>query len=108
MIAQVYHLKQGVIDAPFICLTPKEWPKFPEDYEHVATVKGDDKHPEDVLEWAFQQTNHIDQPWQNNTDGVIWFRSHNERSTSVGDIALIDGMPWLCKAIGWEPFIPFI
>lgn len=72
-----------------------EPPVFPDDYEHVATVNGNN------LEVAFELTNHIDHDWTTNK-GV---KAHKQpcRSTSVGDVVVLaEGTVWRCSFHGWE------
>jgi hypothetical protein len=70
-------------------------PCWPHDYTPVATVHSDS------LDAAFQLTNHIDGPWQDN-EGVSAFTSH-ARSTSVSDVLLLpDGTPMRVASIGFD------
>jgi hypothetical protein len=52
--------------------------------------------------WAYQVTNHIDQPWWEN-EGVTLIVEPKQRSTSVGDVVVrSDGKILLCVTCGWE------
>ncbi len=69
-------------------------PKWPEDYQLVAQVNTTS------LEVAFQWTNTTDKPWWENA-GVKSFVGP-ARSTSVGDIAILNGKVWYCDHVGWR------
>jgi hypothetical protein len=56
---------------------------------------------DDALEKAWELTNSIDRPWQQNL-GVVPFGSPN-RSSSMGDMLVLNGQRYLCVAIGFEP-----
>ena len=61
-------------------------------YVKVAVVDGD-------LDEAFELTNTIHQPWWKNAKVTPLLV--NTRSTSVGDVIVLDGKPWICDAVGW-------
>ncbi len=65
-----------------------------DEYSHVATVEGDD------LEDAWCLTNHIESDWTKN-DGVKPERG-DHRSSSVGDIFVVDGKPRIVARCGFE------
>jgi len=95
MIAKVYHVIR-----PNFGHGPE--PVWPGQYEHVADVLvcGED----DACDRAFERTNTIDQPWWEN-DGVHAYDRRNQggfRSTSVGDVVVVEGKVWRCERIGWS------
>lgn len=90
MELEVYHAKPDKIK---FGMGPR--PKWPEDYEKVAVVMGIN------LDDAFQFTNTIDHPWQENKC-VKWYRSEWERSTSVDDVVVKDGKAFRCEMAGWS------
>lgn len=65
---------------------------FPEGFELVAKV--DTEH----IGEAFRLTNTIDRPWIENEEVEV---IKNSRSTSVGDVVVKDGKPYLCRGTGW-------
>lgn len=67
-------------------------PAFPEDYHLVARVPGDD------LDHAYERTNSISCAWFRN-EGVEVVKE--TRSTSVGDVVVLDGVPHRCISLGW-------
>lgn len=72
-----------------------EAPIWPDEYITVAIVDGDEPGV------AFQKTNHIDGPWWGN-EGVTLVGSPNHRSTSVGDVVVMnDGRVLRCESVGW-------
>lgn len=77
------------------------------EYRPVATYDAvGPMHDAELLEKVFELTNHIHGPWWNNTDVVKCNRNINERSTSVGDVVVIefdDGSEatYGCAPIGW-------
>ena len=69
---------------------------WPQDYDFVATVDTDN------LEVAFELTNSIDCAWWTNAKVISRFEDDGCRSTSVGDVIIIDGRPFQCASVGWE------
>lgn len=70
-------------------------------YHKVATVVTKDLADEiDALEIAFERTNHIDSSWTENSDVIA--ESGRHRSTSVGDIAVVNGKVYVARSMGWE------
>lgn len=65
-------------------------------YVHVAEVATDD------LEVAYMLTNTGHQYWWLNKDVTKTFSGLGCRSTSVGDMAILNGVTYLCKSCGWE------
>lgn len=55
------------------------------------------------LEIAFVKTNTIDKVWCRN-DGVTYVgpTANGCRSTSVGDMVMINKTKYVCKPVGWE------
>lgn len=56
----------------------------------------------DVLEEAFQSTNHIEWPWWENDN--VSNAMPNQRSSMVGDKFVIPSRneSWICKLSGWK------
>lgn len=82
-------------------------PKFPEDFQTVAVVSIELGEGEDtlsdmaLLDYAFQQTNHIDRSWWENKDVTCLRES---RSTSVGDVVVLSSdRAFRCESSGWSP-----
>lgn len=69
-------------------------------YAHVADVDTDD------LEVAFEKTNSIDAAWWTNKGVSKTFPGKGARSTSVGDLAILNGVTYRCEALGWAPYTP--
>jgi hypothetical protein len=60
--------------------------------------------PMEALEYAFQQTNTIDNPWWENKGVRMSHTLTSARSTSVGDRIQFPETAefWECKGSGWE------
>jgi len=73
-------------------------PSFPDDYELVATVECAG------LEDVFRITNTIDSAWTNNPEVVELHPTNRSgyRSTSVGDVVVVDGTTHYCDMVGWK------
>ena len=69
-------------------------------FAHVADVETDD------LEDAFERTNSIDQAWWLNKGVTKTFPGTGCRSTSVGDMAILNGVTYMCAGCGWEELTP--
>jgi len=70
-------------------------PEFPSEYELVATVESAG------IEDVFRITNHIDHDWTKNPEVIELF--HNRpRSTSVGDVVVVDEKAHYCDMVGWK------
>lgn len=68
------------------------------DFVLVATVATQS------LDEAFERTNSLDCPWQENEDVTIAPSGERARSTSVGDVMqLADGTYMLVAPVGFEP-----
>lgn len=65
-------------------------------YALVAEVQTED------LEVAFEKTNTIHQYWWLNKGVTKTFPGMGCRSTSVGDMAILDGVTYICESAGWE------
>jgi len=75
--------------------SPDILPSFPDDYQLVAIVAGED------VETAFRLTNHMDEAWWGNS-GVTLIGKPEHRSTSVGDVVCMsDGRVLRCENAGW-------
>ena len=71
--------------------------EFPRDYTLVASVTGDD------VEKAFELTNTIEHRWWENPGVEALFESAGCRSTSVGDVIVMDdGRQLQCAGFGWK------
>ena len=68
-------------------------------YTHVADVETDD------LEVAFERTNSIDNGWWENKGVAPTFPERGCRSTSVGDLAVLNGVTYRCAITGWEEIV---
>jgi hypothetical protein len=92
MKAEVYHA---------IFPTFSEQVQKMDEYELVAIVDVTDNSDRDMLEEVFYLTNHVDGDW---TDGskVEVKKEGGCRSTSVGDIVVIEGRHYLCQGMGWK------
>ena len=66
-----------------------------DEYSLVATVESDD------LERAFYLTNHIESDWMENSD-VKPEPGFNHRSSSVGDIFVLNGKPSIVSRFGFQ------
>jgi len=66
-----------------------------ENFELVAKVEGES------LGDAFQLTNHIDHGWHDNKE-VTLLADSERRSTSVGDVVVLDGNAHRCERAGWS------
>lgn len=87
-MAQVWHAK-----TPTFGLSEQN---FPTDYELVAEV------PSDNLEVIFERTNTIECPWWENEGVFAIAKKIPCRSTSVGDVVIMNDEKWLCGALGWK------
>jgi hypothetical protein len=65
-------------------------------YTHVADVDVND------LDQMYELTNHIDHDWTTNKEVTLVVPNSQHRSTSVGDLAKIDGKFFVCASIGWD------
>jgi len=75
-------------------------PKFPVDFIHAADVEVDEESNEQMMQHAFQQTNHIDRNWTKNEEVTNFMSS--PRSTSVGDVLQIKNRHWRVAMVGFE------
>jgi len=56
-----------------------------------------------LLGVAFQRTNHIDEPWHVAASAQGWHVfAERPRSTSVGDVVVINAHAWRCASMGWD------
>ena len=69
-------------------------------YNIAATLEIVRKTIPEVLEIAFEKTNHINYHWWENEEVI----NHvlGSRSTSVGDVAVVNGDAYLCARAGWQ------
>jgi hypothetical protein len=103
MKAKVYHVT--VEDKIF-----SDEANFPEDFTLVATVTVPEGKPLQQLEFAYERTNTIFNPWRENSE-VEYLVTENLtpccckegcRSSSVGDVIEIDDVAYRCASVGWE------
>lgn len=78
---------------------------WPDEFVPVAKVEVGSKGEGRALGIAFERTNHIDEPWWEN-DGVERIGPET-RSTSVGDVVVLDGQAWACRSAGWALLGPY-
>jgi hypothetical protein len=78
-----YH-KVAVVTAPF--------PDEPSEPDHLDEI--------DSLDFAFERTNHIRTCWTENPE--VEAELGNHRSTSVGDLAVVNGKVFIVHNVGWE------
>jgi len=80
------------------------------EFEHVATVSFDPEwkwSEQDFLEYAYEKTNYFGQPWWDN----LCVQAHKQaRSTSVGDIVVLEDeagakVAYSCATVGWNKLI---
>lgn len=86
MIATVYHTNQD----NFYNLSAS----FPDDFVKVADVETSS------LGDVFRITNHIDSDWTRNPE-VVKLYAEQVRSTSVGDVVVLEGKAHRCLMCGW-------
>lgn len=78
---------------------------WPEEFTAVARVDVGDLTDGQALGLVFERTNHIDCAWWENP-GVERIGPET-RSTSVGDVVVLDGQAWSCRSAGWAMLGPF-
>lgn len=77
------------------------------DYSLVAIVDvEEDAHFKANLEYIYQVTNHIEENWTLNDNGV-YALGNKQRSTSVGDVIVLGDKSYLCASVGWKE-VPMI
>jgi len=93
-ISTVYHLKREFYRDSIFCFGDYT-PKFPDDYDRVATL------PTNDLGIIWRLTNHVDEDW---TKGKhVHMHADDARSTSVGDVVVTsDGVVHRCERLGWS------
>lgn len=81
---------------------------FPAGYELVASVKvpEDAKDDEDALHCAYEFTNTIHRAWFDGSNPAVTnrFTKAGCRSTSVGDVMLVNGNRYVVAMVGFEKF----
>lgn len=87
-VMEIWHAKE-----PNFGLGPD--PKWPADYRKVATVKGA------CLGLAYARTQHVETPWYENSEVKLLVRQETVRSTAVGDVAVVRGVPHRYTTSGW-------
>jgi hypothetical protein len=74
---------------------------WPDGFREVARVQiAGDPTPDQALEEAWSQTQHMDRPWWDNPS-VELVGPRTARSTSIGDVAIVGGSRYTCGAVGW-------
>jgi len=96
MIARVWHAK----NPNWTPLPGDPEPQWPNDFKYVADVLVADGQ-RDAADVAFQLTNHFDRAWWEN-DGVRKVVAREVRSTSVGDVVVVEGDVFKCESVGWS------
>ena len=76
---------------------------FPQGFSHVADLEVAGQGIE-ALDDAYRDSNNIDRSWTRNPSVIILFPPHEKgaRSTSVGDVITLGGVPFLCSRNGWR------
>lgn len=54
------------------------------------------------LEEAFMKTNSISIAWWKNEEVTTTFAGNSCRSTSVGDVVVVDEKKYKCEPVGWK------
>ena len=54
------------------------------------------------LEEAFMKTNTISSAWWRNEEITTTFAGNSCRSTSVGDVVVVDEKKYKCEPVGWK------
>jgi len=54
------------------------------------------------LEEAFMKTNTISSAWWRNEEVTTTFAGNSCRSTSVGDVVVVDEKKYKCEPVGWK------
>lgn len=79
--------------------SPQAPPTFPNDYRKVAVVSAEG--PElDAMWSAFQRTNNISRGWHENPGVLALVEAHQRRSSSNGDVFVVNGTPYLMQRTG--------
>jgi len=77
--------------------------KITETYQKIAYVSVNKNLTLiEKLEQAFTKTNNIDCAWWENKEISALFAGKSCRSTSVGDIVMVDGKKYSCEDNGWK------
>ena len=69
---------------------------FPQGFVHVADLEVAN------LDQAFHDSNNISSTWVQNRSVTHIYGSVRLRSTSVGDVVKLGGVPYLCASVGWK------
>lgn len=84
---------------------PKHW--FTIQNGHITVKQADYNKVADVqamsLEHAFDHTNHTDHNWQESNYVMPTHPSIPERSTTIGDVIVVEGQAWMVAA-----FVAFV
>ena len=97
MKIQIFHAKEP--NFGFGSIRP--FPVWPDGFTHVADLELPFQDVMIALETAYQLTNHIDSPWHKSELPNINCLVDKPRSTSVGDMAVVNGVRYLCDSCGW-------
>ena len=71
-------------------------------YKNVADLEVDEVDVNQALEHAYMLTQNLDRPWIDNYKFVKWLGSKHTRSSSVGDIFVIDGDRYVVDSCGFD------
>ena len=102
MRLEVYHANEP--NFGFDNLLPA--PVWPDGFTKVAELELPSDEPHMLLETAYQLTNTIDSPWYQNAGFPFMSHAAKARSTSVGDMIVMDGKRFICASCGWNEVSP--
>lgn len=71
-------------------------------YKHVADVAVDADDIGPALEEAFALTQNVMRSWTENAAAVRWLSGPNLRSSSVGDIFVVDGIRYAVDSVRFD------
>ena len=95
----IYHLKG--INLSGQTYVGKDGANFPEAFVKAATIQLlHHEKPTDALNRAYRMTQNDDYPWTNKKS--IISTGLSGRSTSVGDVIMVDDKVYRCMPVGWE------
>lgn len=106
MIVQVWHVRAEHFRAA-LCGEPVAF--SPDNYQQVAVLEPWGERSacvEAAYDEAFQATNSFDADWTQQRVSGEWIVTPlllRCRSTSVGDVVVVDGRAMRCAGIGWTP-----
>jgi len=97
MKVEVYHAKEPNFGFKLAHFPD---PKWPDEFTLVAEINSPRNNPFDALDDAYFLTNSIDKPWweHKSVHAVV----DRARSTSVGDVIIVDKIPYKVTMVGFE------